>query len=132
MIKAMFVNDDGCVPYASAIVGGYKNIETRNRNVLWQLEGERVAVVRTRRGKKPTVIGFVDVVGKQFYSVDKFHECFSQHLVPPGSKYDAVGKGKWVYYLANPEAVEPFLLPADAIRHGRSWCEFEMEEYRNE
>ena len=127
-MKAMFVNENGGIHYADAIVAGVKKIETRNRNVLWQLEGERVAVVKTHRNKKPMVIGYVDIVGKQFASVELFHKLWYRHFVPQGSKYDATGKGKWCYYLANAEKCEPYPLPKNAVRHGRSWCEWEVEE----
>lgn len=126
-MKAMFVNENGGIHYADAIVAGIKKIETRSRNVLWQLEGERVAVVKTHRNKKPMVVGYVRIVGKQFVSVEQFHKLFHRHLVPTGSQYDAHGKGKWCYYLAGAEKSEPYPLPKNAVRHGRSWCEWEEE-----
>ena len=60
----IFVNSDGCVPYADAIVGGYKRIETRNRDMLRDLVGKKVAVIRTRRGKNPTIVGYVTIDSK--------------------------------------------------------------------
>lgn len=124
-MKAMFVNENGCIHWADAIVGGYKKIETRNRNMLWQLEGERVAVVKTRRNKSPMVVGYVRIVGKQFVSREQFPKLFHLHCVPTGSEYDAHGKGKWCYYLAGAEKCDPYPLPKNAVRHGRSWCEWE-------
>lgn len=125
-MKAMFVNQlsHSGIKYADAIVEAYKDIETRNRNMLSALIGERVAVVRTIKGKKPMVIGYVDVIGASFCKAEDFDKYVNHHCVPLGSAYAPHGKGKWFYHLANAEKCVPFLLPASAIRHGRSWCEF--------
>ena len=120
----IFVNEDGGIHYAESIVNGYKMIETRNRNMLRDLVGERVAIVRTRRGKSPMVLGYVDIKFALWFFADQMQHLRDQTLIPPGSKYDATTRGKWCYYLYNPEKCEPYPLPAEAIRHGRSWCEF--------
>lgn len=120
----IFVNSDGCIPYADAIVSGIKPIETRNKDVLWRLDGERVAVVRTRRNKMPTVVGYVTINGRMFCEAKYFESYRSVTLIPKGSRYDCHGKGKWFYYLENPQRCAPYPLPKDAVRHGRSYCEF--------
>lgn len=126
MKKAMFVNQlsHNGVPYADALVDKLKKAETRSKNMLSALVGERVYVVRTVRGKHPMVIGQVDVVRAWFCPSADFQKYNSVHLVPPGSAYDATDRGKWMYFVENAERCEPFPLPASAIRHGRSWCEF--------
>ena len=124
LIKGIFVNEDGGIRYARAIVLGKKKAETRTRNMLRSLVGERVAVIRTRRGKAPEVIGFVIITRSEFVKKENFADLFDLHLVPPGSGRDCTRSGKWFYYLTDPETCDPFPLPADAIRHGRSWCEF--------
>lgn len=125
-MKAMFVNQlsHQGVKYADLIAQARKLVETRSRNMLSALVGERVAIVRTVRGKKPMVIGYVDVVGASFCKAEDFRKYFDLHLVPAGSAYDVSGKGKWFYHLANAETCDPYPLPSSAIRHGRSWCEF--------
>ena len=123
-MKAMFVNSNGGIPYARLITSGLKKIETRNRDMLRELCGERVAVVYTRRGKNPLVIGAVDVTGKYFAGVEQFKAERNLHFVPEGSMYDATGRGKWCYTLENAAVCDPFPLPDSAVRHGRSWCEF--------
>lgn len=120
----IFVNSDGCVPYADAIVDGVKTIETRNRNMLGHCVGERVAVVRTTRGKTPAIVGYVSIKRGVFVPEKLFGYFRKETLIPVGSKYDCHGKGKWLYYLEEPQRCEPFSLPSDAVRHGRSWCEF--------
>lgn len=124
-MKGFFVQDTQCTPYAFAITAGYKTIETRNRNMLSALVGERVAVVRTRNGKNPLVVGYVDIVSASFCKAEDFRKHYSEHLVPEGNKYDCNGRGKWFYHLANPEFLHyPYPLPENTVRHGRSWCEF--------
>lgn len=122
----IFVNSDGCVPYADAIVSGAKTIETRNRDMLAQLVGKRVAVVRTRRGKNPTIVGYVLIKSKLFVNAKAFEIFRDATLIPKGSKYDVHGKGKWCYGLIDAEKCEPYPLPKSAVRHGRSWCEYEI------
>jgi len=95
----IFVNEDGRVPYAQAIVQGYKPIETRSKDMLRDLVGKRVAVIRTRRGKAPTVLGYVDILAKEFCPADQFDLYREQTLIPPMSEYDVNGKGKWMYHL---------------------------------
>lgn len=119
----IFVNNDG-VRYADAIVGGYKTIETRNRHMLRALVGKNVHIVSTSRKHKPMVIGIVGIVSAEFCPADKFDEFRDQTLIPPGSRFDANTRGKWMYHLTNPIPIDPYPLPADAVRHGISWCEF--------
>ena len=120
----IFVNQDGCIPYAEAIVQGYKSIETRNKNTLSPLVGKRVAVIKTQRGTSPAVVGYVDVTRSEFCPLDSFDAYRDKTLVPPGSRYDAHGRGKWLYYLSNAAKCDAYPLPPNAVRHGRSWCEF--------
>lgn len=120
----VFVNENGGVPYAHAITQGIKPWETRSRNMLRQIVGERVAIIRTRRGKAPTVLGYATISGAEFWTAAELDERRNLTLIPEGSAYDCKGRGKWCYHMENPVECDPFLLPADAVRHGRSWCEF--------
>jgi len=127
-MKGIFVNQLSAsgVPYADAIVDGLKTIETRNRDMLSRLVGERVAVIRTRRGKNPTIVGYVTINSKSFVNAEQFDIIREFTLIPVGSKYDVHGRGKWCYGLSNAKRCIPYALPKDAIRHGRSWCEFNI------
>ena len=127
-MKAMFINEDG-VPYAHLIVSGKKLIETRTRNMLLPLVGERVAIVSTRKGKPAMVIGYADVQNYAFCPVNLLDMWRNETCIPKGDTYDSLGKrngrqGKWFYELYNAEPCKPFPLPENAVRHGRSWCEF--------
>lgn len=120
----IFVHQNRYIKYADLIACGYKTIETRNRNTLKSLVGKRVAIVRTESGKRPCVVGYADIARSAFCKACDFQNYNSAHCVPPGSKYDCNGKGKWFYYMTNAEACTPFLLPQSAVYHGRSFCEF--------
>lgn len=120
----IFVNENGGIHYAEAIVSGIKPIETRSRNMLKSLVGERVAIIRTRRNSKPTIIGYADIDNYAFCPWTLWEMHRDETLIPPGSQYDIKGRGKWMYYMSNPEKCEPYELPTDAVRHGRSYAEW--------
>lgn len=125
-MKAMLINENGCIPYAHAIASRIKLVETRNKNMLSKLVGERVAIVRTRRGKSPSVVGFCTIYRATHESQRIMNSDYMRNLtlIPEGSRYDSGKAGKWCYWIMDAEPCDPFPLPADAIRHGRSWCEF--------
>lgn len=130
-MKGFFINEKrvrygwGYLTYPEAIMLGIKTIETRNRNMLRSLVGERVAVVSTKSGRKPLVVGTVYISDAMFISADLWDMYREDTLVPPGSKFDNKGKGKWGYILEDAQECEPYPLPDNAVRHGLSWCEFE-------
>ena len=120
----IFVNENGCVPYADAIVKGYKPIETRNRNMLAKCVGHRVAIIRTRRGKKPMIVGFATIYHSARMDSEWLNQFRNLTLIPEGSAYDCKPNGsKWCYFLSDACECDPFPLPSYAIRHGRSYCE---------
>ena len=122
-MKAVFINGKR-IPYPAWIVQRWKTIETRQRNMLSAMVGERVAIAETGRNKKPVIIGYVDIVSCKFCPAEEFDKYRRETMIPAGSEFDVKGKGKYLYFLANAEPCEPYLLPDNAIRHGRSWCEF--------
>ena len=125
-VKGMFVNENGCVPYAKAITQRIKPVETRGRNMLSALVGERVAVIRTRRGKAPTIVGYVTIYRSTHEPQRVMNSDYMRRLtlIPEGSAYDSGPSGKWCYWLTDAEECDPYPLPSSAVRHGRSWCEF--------
>lgn len=121
----IFVNENGGIHYAHAIVKSYKPIETRNRNMLSACVGHRVAIVRTRRGKNPVIVGYADIVRAERKSCQWLDDNRNLTLIPSGSAYDCKPNGaKWCYYLENAVECDPLPLPENTIRHGRSFCEF--------
>ena len=128
-MKAVFINEDHGLLYAHWIAEGRKLYETRTKNTLLPLVGERVALCSTRNGKAPEIVGYADVVNYFFCNAGLFEMYRPDTMIPEGSKYNKFGmrdgiSGKWFYEMANPETCKPFPLPSSAIRHGRSWCEF--------
>lgn len=122
-MKAIYVNSSG-VNYARAIVQGYKLFETRSKNVLQPLIGERVAVIITGRGHA-RVIGYVTITDRVYVGYNLFRSMYNCHLVPLGSKYDCIpGSGKYCYSLKDPEVCDPYPVPENVVRHGRTWCEW--------
>lgn len=120
----IFVNCDE-VDYADAIVRGNKFIETRSRDMLKNCVHKRVAIIRTHRGERPTIVGYAFITGKMFLPADYLDTIRNITHIPRGSKHDCAEGGKWCYHLEKRVAIsEPFPLPANAVRHGRSWCEF--------
>lgn len=125
-MKAMFVEETGASHYAHWLAEGRKTIETRFKNTLGKLVGERVAIVRTRHGKLPLVVGYCVVTDCWFCPKNEFADYTNQHLIfNEGCKYFAKRTGKYMYEIRHAEKCEPYELPKNAIRHGRSWCEFD-------
>ena len=122
-MKAAFINGR-LVPYPEYICQRLKTIETRQKDMLSALVGERIAIVETGRSRVPMVVGYADMVGKFFCSATDFDKYREQTMIPAGSAFDVKGSGKWCYMLENAEPCKPYPLPSSAIRHGRSWCEF--------
>ena len=118
MIPAIFVRQTNAIPYADAIVQGYKTIETRSRNMLGRFVGKRVFVIRTRSGDKPFIIGSVFISDAQYHSAQELDKMRNKTLIPPGSQFDCHGKGKWCYTLERPESTEiPIALEFFDIAH---------------
>lgn len=119
-MKGIFINSSE-YPYAERVGAGFKTIETRSRNMLRHCVGDRVAIIRTGKGV-PLVIGHVTItngVRSANFTAADFPE---KTYVFPGSKYAG---NHWFYFLQDAEMLSiPYPLPKDAVRHGRSWCEF--------
>lgn len=124
----IYVQTTRAIDYAAALVGGYKKIETRTRDVLKNMDkSEPVAVIRTGRGHKPEIVGYVNIQPGYHCPADLFQNFNEYHLVPPGSKYDTDERGKWFYDVYDPVKLdEPIELPKDRINHGRSYTEFTL------
>ena len=72
----IFVSERGGMRYARYLVDGIKTVETRGRNMLQALVGKRVAIVRTRHGSAPLVVGYVDIVRSTFCKAEDFDKFF--------------------------------------------------------
>ena len=123
MIRGIFVRNDGPAPYADKIVDGEKTIETRSRNVLGKLVGHPVVIIATGRGKKPMCIGSAWMTAVCKGSAEDLERLRGDTLIPAGDEYDT--GSRWCYLMDNPHRFKtPIPLPENAVRHGRSWCEW--------
>lgn len=105
-MHGIYVHQSKGIPYADAIVGGYKKIETRTKNTLGRFVGQRVFIVRTMDGRKPVVVGSVRIASACYRTPDWLEEHRNETCVPPGSRFDHHGRGKWIYRLDEPDRYE--------------------------
>ena len=124
-MRGIFVNENE-YPYAQEICLRLKTIETRSKNMLRSCVGERVAVICTRANCYPLVLGYVDITEAHRKNWVFLDHNRSRTRIPVGSKFDT--PIRWCYFLANATPCSPYPLPANAVRHGRSWCEWEDGE----
>lgn len=127
MLSAIYVRQSRAIPYADAIVQGYKTIETRTRNTLGRFIGQRVLIIRSMTGRWPEVIGSVRIVDGAHRSRGWLEGKRNQTLIPPGSHFDSDEHGKWCYDLADPimyEAPVP-LNEFNITRRTRTFVEVE-------
>lgn len=122
MNTAVYIN---CrqVPFIDRILSGLKTDETRSRDMLRRLVGQRVYLAETGTGPVPMVrasaviafarvVSFSDIVARQAACI-------------AGTPYDIRPDGTKVFYrLTDVQPVAPFPVPACRINHGRSYTEF--------
>lgn len=104
------------------ILIGAKSWETRSRNVLGRLLGERIALIETGKGR-PMVWGYTTI---DYYKI-LYHDSVDarKSAMIYGTDYDIpVGGKKVFYHLTNVVSCKPYLLPDERINHGRSYTEF--------
>jgi len=125
MIPIVFIN---CKeqPFLDQIMTGQKKYETRTKNMLRKLIGEKVLLAETGHGRAPFV--------RAEATIDIGIEVFLRHVwettyrepscIAAGSKYDwqEGTKKKFLYLLKDVHPVKPFYV-SGGIRHGRSWME---------
>ena len=126
MIPAVFINDRK-IPFTDRIFSLDKLYETRTRNMLGRFLGDEVLIVRTGKGS-PLVVGTarIDCV-IAVYKRSVWEKYRQDTCIPAGSEYDwqPATKVKWLYRLTDVRPVEPFPLPQDSRRHGRTWAEYD-------
>lgn len=131
MIPVVFINCD-TIPFLDLIMNLDKLIETRTRNTLRALVGQRVYLAETHHGKRP-VIRCMCVIGDAAVarSREAWETCRPSACIPAGSKYDwqENTRAKWVYWLENVRPVIPFT-PPEGRRHGRVWMEYDRINHR--
>lgn len=128
MTPAIYIN---CKeePFIRQIMAIQKLVETRTRNVLGKFHDMRVYLVESGKGQS-MVVGSV-CIGESYAVTEKrvWDSLRSITQVPEGSRYDwkPFTRKKWLTPLLRPMMCEPWPLPKDAVRHGRTWVEITGE-----
>lgn len=106
-MKGININDK-YTPYTELILCGMKDVETRNRNTLKSLVGQRVGIIRTGKGKA-MLVGYVTIDHVIKYETEaEFRADYNRHCVLGGSKYDIKKGGvKYGYVLTDIERCDP-------------------------
>lgn len=110
--------------FIAAIVAGKKLYETRTKNMLKSLVGQRVYLCETGKGKKQVkcIATIAEVICID--TVKQWKQYRKACCITKGSKYDYIpGTKKYLYRLTDIELV-PVFEPIDGIRHGRTWMEY--------
>lgn len=112
-MKAININDRDS-PFTEYILDGNKTIETREKNTLKSLVGQRVGIIKTGKSKAK-LVGYVtisDVI--KYETVNEFRKDENRHMVKPKSKYD-IKTIKYGYVLTNPERCNPIEVTSKGI-----------------
>ena len=111
-------------PFLDQIMRRRKLDETRTRNTLGALAGQRAYLAETGHG--PSMCRCFAVIGAPVVarSRKEWNALRSRHRVPRGSMYDwkPWTKVKYLYPLTGVIACDPFH-PQEGVRHGRAWME---------
>lgn len=129
MIPAIFINCSR-FPFIDWIMKRQKIYETRNRNTLRQLVGQRVYLVET--GKNWNVIRCSAVIrcAKKVKHRGTWNLLRDSHCVPEESVYDwnSDTKCKWLYLLEDVHPVPIPFTPPEGTRHGLVWMEVKFAD----
>ena len=124
MIPVVFINCSR-LPFIDWIMSRLKLDETRTRNMLRAVVGQRVYLAET--GKGQPLCRCTAVIGEPvpIRSRAAWERLRSEHRVPAGSQYDWQPETtvKYLYPISDVRPCFPFTPPED-VRHGRVWMEF--------
>ncbi len=123
-MKAIFVEQ----PYANYITHNLKKWETRSKDVLGSLVGERVGIITKSKpsGKYDTLVGYATIKASAKVDAETLDMFRDWTCIPRGSKYDT-GKARHVYIMQDASCIMPRFVNITK-HHGRSWCEYETED----
>lgn len=119
-------------PFVSWIMAGLKTLETRNKNTLKNIIGNRVYIAETGLYKRPFVRCLATIGNPIMTDNLKDYNRYRKHtMIKKGSLYDFIpGKKKYLYPLSNVEKINPFFLPDNAVYHGRIFATIDNIESR--
>lgn len=110
-------------PFIAWILSGVKLYETRTRNTLRALIGQRVALIETGTGHAPTVRGYATIASAERIEHSDTEARKAARIL--GTSYDIRPGGAKVFYkLEDVQPCTPYPVPADRVNHGRSWTTY--------
>lgn len=110
-------------PFIAWILSGAKLYETRTRNTLRALVGQRVALIETGTGHTPTVRGYATIASAERVEYSDTEARKAARIL--GTSYDIRPDGAKVFYLlADVQPCTPYPVPADRVNHGRAWTTY--------
>ena len=124
MTPVLFINCSSA-PFLNDIMSGKKKYETRTRDMLRSLIGQRVLLAETGHGRP--VVRCSAVIRSHSVITDRNYWTYfirKDACIPAGSRYDwqPDTSVKHIYALSDVAPVPPFPVP-DGVRHGRVWME---------
>ena len=125
MIPVVFINCSR-VPFIDLILRLLKVYETRTRNMLRSLAGQRVFLAETGRGRPP-LVRCSAVIGEPVVACSRsaWAALRRSACIKRGSAFDwqPGTKKKYLYPLSDVQPCVPFT-PPEGVRHGRVWMEY--------
>ena len=125
MIPVVGINS-ASAPFMEDIGSLAKRLETRGKNSLRSLVGQRVILAETQQGGYLAMYTAVIRSARPVRSRDEWETLRPLHRVPVGNQYDWQPGTvvKCVYELTSLRRLRPFLVP-EGRRHGRTWMEYD-------
>lgn len=127
MAIVVWINSSSA-PFLDDICARLKPYETRSKNMLGALVGQRVIFAESARGARLARCSGVIKSVLTVTSPEQWEALRPMHRVPVGNMYDwkPETKIKYLYEFANIRILRPFRIP-EGIPHGRSWMEYSNE-----
>lgn len=125
MPAVVWINSSSA-PFLDDICARLKPFETRSRDMLGSLKGQRVIFAESARGARLARCSAVIRSVLTVTSREQWEALRPLHRVPVGNIYDwkPETKIKYLYELASIRILRPFRIPEEGIPHGRSWFEY--------
>lgn len=118
----LFINCKAA-PFIAEILARLKRDETRTRDMLRAIIGQRVALIETGTGPAPIIRGYATIGTPRRVSFDDIDARRTARIL--GTSYDIQPGGTKVFYpLLRVRPCKPYPLPTEHTNHGRSYTEF--------
>lgn len=125
MPKVVWINSSSA-PFLDDIYNRLKPFETRSRNMLGRLVGQRIILAESSNGQRLARCSVVIQGVRKVTTREEWDALRPLHRVPVGSDYDwkPWTRAKYLYKMTNLRRLRPFRIPTEGVSHGRSWFEY--------